>query len=129
MLALFAALSLHVFTNGGGGNWEAGLGLIDITNGHGTITAAKRTCSKKARPEQIQRLTDAAAQTRPKTWRPSYNSDCLECAGFTVELGKKHVTFDQEAKLPPDLERFRKAVLRELEDANKRCPIEAPKQP
>jgi hypothetical protein len=128
MLALLAALSLHVFTNGGG-KWEAGLGLIDIQDGHGTITAAKRVCVKKASPAQIQRLTDAAAQTKPKTWLPSYNSDCLECAGFTVDLGKKRVTFDQEAKLPPDLERLRKALVRELDEANKRCPVPAPAQP
>jgi hypothetical protein len=123
MIALLAALSLHVFTNGA--KWDAGLGLIDISNGRGSITAANRSCVNKARPEQIRRLTEAAEQTRPKTWKPSYNSDCLQCAGFTVELGKKRVTFDQEARLPPDLERFRKALLREMNEANKRCPMPA----
>jgi hypothetical protein len=125
MLALLAALTLHVFTNGG--PRDAGHGLIDITSGKGTITAARRSCVYKLRPEQVARLEDAVGKLKPKTWKPSYSSDCLECAGFTIDLGKKRITFDGEAKVPPDLERFRKALMREFDEANKRCP--EPKQP
>ena len=125
MLVLLAALSLHVFTNGG--PRDSGHGLIDIAGGKGTITAARRSCIYKLRPEQLQRLTGAVDRLKPKTWKPSYSSDCLECAGFTVNLGKTRITFDGEAALPPDLERFRKALMREFDEANKRCP--EPKQP
>lgn len=125
MLALLAALTLHVFTNGG--VRDAGHGLIDITGAKGTITAARRSCQYKLRPEQIQRIGDAVDRAKPKTWKPAYSSECLECAGFTVDLGKKRFTFDEEAKVPPDLERFRKALLREFAEANKRCP--EPKKP
>jgi hypothetical protein len=125
MLALLAALTLHVFTNGG--PRDTGRGIIDIKDGRGTVTAERRSCVYKLRAEQIQRLTETVDRMKPKTWKPSYSSDCLECAGFTVDVNRKRVTFDGEARLPRDLERFRKALVRELDEANKRCPD--PKQP
>ena len=68
---------------------------------------ATRSCTAKIRPEQLRRIEALAGKTTPKRWKPAYTSDCLDCYGSQFELGKKTITFDGEAKLPPDLQALR----------------------
>jgi hypothetical protein len=121
---VLAALHLSLFTNGGA--HDTGLGLVEINGNRGTLTAINQYCVAKMSKAELRRIEAAVLATKPNKWRPSYSSDCLECSGLQLVVNNKHVNFDEEAKLPPDLDALRKALVDELNAVNKRC---APKPP
>jgi hypothetical protein len=120
-MAIFLLAALHLFFFSNGGPQQSGIGEILIDGGHGTLTGATRSCKSKMRPGQIRRIENLAEKTKPKKWQAAYTSDCLECYGARFELGKKTITFDAEAKLPPDLRALRKEFEEQLDVVNKRC--------
>jgi hypothetical protein len=120
-ILLLAALHFFFFTNGGPS--DAGIGEVLIDGGHGKLTGARRACVSKMRPEQIKRVENLVAKAKPKKWKQAYTSDCLECYGSQLEIGKTHLTFDGEAKLPPDLQALREELEAQLDVVNKGCKI------
>jgi hypothetical protein len=121
---LLAAFHLFFFTNGGPN--DAGIGEMHIDGGRGAMTGWRRICKAKMRPEQIRRLEALAGKTKPRKWKQAYSSDCLECYGSRLELDKHAVTFDGEAKLPPDLQAIRKELEAQLDETERRCRVPAP---